>query len=361
MSKTSSSWITAASLVTALALGASATAHAAPQYTATAIGLYPSELYFPNAYAVNDSGTVTGYGFNGSNNVGFSWQNGQLTTYGLLPGAWSSGGYDINAAGVTVGNSGDQAIVWRNGQMQTLPSLGSATSATTYASASAINDSGLIAGVSGGHAVIWRDGKVIALPSLGNESSSTSSGINANGTVVGVSYTETYDPRPLMWQNGAVQQLTSGPYNYGGATDINNGETVVGYVAKGGNIEQAASWDHGTLTLLDELPDTNSARAFGINDAGLIVGDASYGGFSKATLWEGSHALSLQDQLTDGNNWQLWQALDINNAGQIIGWGSYKGQGVSFLLTPVPESSTALYMLVGLLAVTASARRASRP
>jgi hypothetical protein len=45
-------------------------AHAATAYTATALGLFPGGGFL-DAYAINASGTVTGYGSNQGTNMGF--------------------------------------------------------------------------------------------------------------------------------------------------------------------------------------------------------------------------------------------------------------------------------------------------
>lgn len=350
--------LTAVCAVSALLMTSAApAAYAAPRYSATAIGLFPGPLHHADAYALNDVGQVTGYGNNGSTNVGFVWQRGQLTTLGLLPGALTGDGAGINNAGVIAGSSGSDAVVWQNdGQMQVLPRIAGAS----YALAEAINDNGQVAGASGAHAVTWQDGQVVVLPSFSSESSSVAVGINANGSMVGVSYSEGYRPRALIWQDGQMQHLSSGPYSYAGAIDISDNNTVAGYVDKGGNIDQAARWDDGQLTLLDDPAGAYSTRAFGVGVDGLVVGTSFISGSSMATLWEGTQALSLQSLLIDANGWNLSQALDINASGQIIGWGTFNGAPVSFLLTPVPEASTTACMLMGLFAFAATARRKAR-
>lgn len=350
--------LTSVAAVSALLLTSAApAAYAAPRYSATAIGLSPGPLHNADAYALNDVGQVTGYGNNGSTNVGFVWQHGQLTTLGLLPGALTSAGAGINNAGVIAGASGRDAVVWQNdGQMQTLPRIAGAS----YAHAEAINDNGQVAGASDAHAVMWQDGQLFVLPSLSSESSSIALGINASGSIAGISYSGGYRPRALVWQDGQMQHLSSGPYSYAGALDISDNNTVAGYVDKGGNIDQAARWDDGQLTLLDDLPGTFGARAYGVNIGGLVVGASYMSGSSMATLWEGTQALPLQSLLIDASGWDLWRAVDINAAGQIIGSGTFNGEAVSFLLTPVPEASTTACMLMGLLALAATARRKAR-
>ncbi len=336
-------------------------AHATTTYTATALGLLPGG-HFLDAYALNDNGAVTGYGYSQGTNMGFIWQDGQLTSLGILPGAVASGGDGINNQGVVVGGGSGQAFTWQAGQLQALPLPAGAT----YANAGAINDHGVIVGNAGddatGSATIWANGTVSTLPLTGNLISTIATDINNQGTVVGNGFDKSYNFTPLIWANGQVSALPTGTVLHGGATGINASNAVSGFVTQDNAHEQAARWDNGQLTLLDQLGDITLARAYAINDAGLVVGSSFASQASVATLWEGKHAIALQDLLVNGENWQLMQAQDINASGQIVGWGTFNGQAQSFLLTPVPENATWAYMAIGLLGLAAvAAQRQRRP
>ncbi|MDO9234683.1 MAG: hypothetical protein Q7U28_01455 [Aquabacterium sp.] len=334
----------------------STAASAATQYTATPLGLLPGG-HFLDASAINDSGEVTGYGYSDGTNLGFFWQQGQLSSLGTLPGSTTSGGYDINNAGTIAGSSGSDAFIWQNGQMSMLPR---ATGAS-WANANAINASGQVAGSSGtpptSSAAVWTNGQIALLPGLVGQPHSVATGINANGVIVGISYSESYNASAVTWQNGQAVQLSSGPFSHAGATDINNGGAIAGFVDVGGNRSQAARWDNGQITLLDNLAGIQDARAYAINNDGVVVGSSFGSGTSVATIWEGSNAQSLQGLLVNGEGWELRQAQDINASGQIVGWGSLNGQAQSFVLTPVPEGASAAYMLVGLMGLAAARRR----
>lgn len=354
MSIESSRLLVAAATLAALLMGAGA--NAATQYNITPLGLLPGGHYL-DAYAVNDAGLVTGYGYSQGTNLGFVWQQGQLTSLGTLPGGGTSGGYGINNAGVIAGSSGSDAFVWQNGLMQKLPRLAGAD----YGHAYAINDSGEVAGSSGGTAVVWRNGQLVALPGLNGQDHALAISINNQGVMAGISYTASYNPLAVIWRDGQLQVLGSSAYVGAGATDIANNNTVAGFVELGGNLSQAARWDNGQITLLSNLAGSDHARAYGINDAGLVVGTSFAGSDSgAATLWEGTEAIALQDLVLNGDGWRLWQAQDISNAGHIIGWGQLNGQAQSFLLTPVPEASTTSYVLIGMLLLLFASRRKSR-
>lgn len=229
---------------------------------------------------------------------------------------------------------------------------------TSYAHASAINNAGTVIGDADARAVIWRNGQMQTLPQLPTLSSSIAIDISETGVVVGSGRTSQYTSQAWRWSNGQLTQLSSGSARGAGATGVNDVGSAIGFVDLGGNLDQAARWDGDTLTLLDHLSGTNSAIAYGINNAGLVVGSAFAVDGSHATLWEGTTAFDLTQRLSNGQGWELRQALDINSKGQIVGWGSYQGRYVSFLLTPVPEADALLMLGLGVpLAWVMRARR----
>jgi len=67
-------------------------------------------------------------------------------------------------------------------------------------------------------------------------------------------------------------------------------------------------------------------------------------------LWEKSSGISDLNDLVWAPGWTVNGVVGINNAGQILGVGSYNGQNRAFVLTPntsksVPEPSSALAFL----------------
>lgn len=334
-----------------LALVLSQSALAAPQYNITALD-NPSGEHRLSAYAINDSGVITGYGFTGETAVAFVWQAGQLNGLGVLPGALNSGGYAINNNGVVAGSSGPDSFTWQNGAVQVLPR----PDGVTYAYAHDINDAGVVVGHADDQAFIWSGNQASWLPTLAGAQSTVALGINNKGAVVGYASADGLHQVPVAWLSDGIHILDTGSYQFGFAKGVNNSDSAAGMIENVGIGGQAARWDGGHLTLLNQLPGVNDARAYAISDNGLVVG-ASFGSASQATLWEGTQAIALQDQLVGGDGWKLYQALDINSSGQIVGWGELNGQYQSFLLTPIPEASTLAYMSLGMLALVGVARR----
>lgn len=71
-----------------------------------------------------------------------------------------------------------------------------------------------------------------------------------------------------------------------------------------------------------------------INNAGIMVGIGEGG----ANLFENRQAIRLNTLIPADSGWRLDQANDINDRGQIVGFGSYKGSGArAFLLNPIQD------------------------
>ncbi|NIR03362.1 MAG: PEP-CTERM sorting domain-containing protein, partial [Gemmatimonadales bacterium] len=92
-------------------------------------------------------------------------------------------------------------------------------------------------------------------------------------------------------------------------------------------------------------------EATDINDSGQVVGWSKLSDTNfRALLWDADGGMSDLNDLLDGSatGWTLASAEGINNLGQIAGVGFHDGQVRAFLLTPVPEPSSALAVLYGL-------------
>jgi probable HAF family extracellular repeat protein len=129
--------------------------------------------------------------------------------------------------------------------------------------------------------------------------------------------------------------------------------------------ERAFLWEKSSgMSDLGSLGGNNSyARA--INNYGQVIGNSyTADGQPRPFFWDKTSGISDLNNLVSAPGWILYDALDINNAGQIVGNGSYNGQARAFLLTPntsksVPEPSSALAFLA-LGAVGAGAAKRQR-
>ena len=95
----------------------------------------------------------------------------------------------------------------------------------------------------------------------------------------------------------------------------------------------------GTMVNLGLNGSNTTSRAWGINDNGLIVGNENGTAYEWSTT-PGS-GVALPTLVNNLGGWTLASATAVDDAGDIVGYGTDpSGQGVAFLLTPVPEPST---------------------
>jgi probable HAF family extracellular repeat protein len=297
-----------------------ATSTASAQWTITDLGDLPGGFYsykFPKD--INDAGQVVGNVTNARGTIShaFLWQNGVMTNLGDLPGgADTSVAFGINNSGQVVGWSGAatgiRAFLWQNGVMS---DLGDLPGGTDLSIARGINDAGQVVG-----------------------ESSAATGV-----------------RPFLWQNGVMTNLGDlpGHSDYSTATGINNAGQVVGY-SPAATGTRPFLWQNGVMTDLGDLTG-GGEYAFGINDAGQGV--SSTGG--RAFLWQNGYDtdLSTVSGVVD-TGWRLTNATAINNAGQIVGYGTNpQGLPAAYILTPVPEPEVYLMIGVGVCLAGVIARR----
>lgn len=120
----------------------------------TGLGLLPGRSS-STATATNEDGSiVVGTAFSGGNTEAFRWENGIITGLGFLNGGAHSEANGITANGATIigysedSNGNMNAVVWRQGQIETLGSVlstaGINTSAWTFHNITKISDDGNI-------------------------------------------------------------------------------------------------------------------------------------------------------------------------------------------------------------------------
>lgn len=259
---------------------------------------------------INDAGVVVGsMGTSLSSSRPFLWSGGSIVMEIGGSGTVQGSAFGINNGKEVVGqmNSGGwRAVKWPAGwsTMTTLDSFGGALDF-----ADAIADYPRIAGASrysgGGprHAALWDDKKLIDLGTLGGTESI------ARALVV------------RAWPDWGFNET----FVVGESTRI------------GGHMDvRAFLWTAWSMTDLGTLPGWYGSRAYGINKNLHIVGmawDSFGGGVNHAVIWRGGVIEDLNSWISDPD-WELGMATDINDAGQIVGYGFYKGEGRAFLLEP---------------------------
>ncbi|MGI5819225.1 MAG: hypothetical protein ACOX9R_14145 [Armatimonadota bacterium] len=291
------------------------------------------------ALAVNQSGQVVGWSrLPGTDTFhAFLWDNGNMTELGTLEAGGNSQASGINSQGVICGTSdvagaNQRAFRYAGGQMEDIGAL----SPWVNAAAMDINDAGDIVGDASNHAFIWRDGQIQEMPTP--EESGWATAVNSRGTIAGVFWRADLGASHAF-RGTATRAVdldpagTSRSWAYG----INDAGAVVGCRAEG-QYRHAFIYRRGSMRHIGSLGG-NQAEAHGINNDGVIVGfdfAVTQGGHVvHAFVWDGAmHDLNdLLDQQSQG--WTLVRALAISDNNLIVGHGRNPlGQYRPFLAQP---------------------------
>ncbi|MHC9510789.1 DUF3466 family protein [Kangiella sp. M94] len=341
------------------------------------------------AYKINEMGVGIGVA-NGPRNEDGSrefyghavkYQSGGNEDLGVLTDGTVSEAVGINASGVAVGyanvlteveqENGSQivrednfAVIFDSG-IETLVEK----EHLTQTKAVAINDDNLIVGfgrfdvdpddtespVDRGFIYNNNDQTYTMIASLADEVTRKSymTGINNTGKALGFSDakvpdTEQYTIKSFIIDTNNSNLLTELPTKDNRATfahDINLYDEVVGsvYISGSRNNQEAFYYDAQSgseeLTFLGFLGSSfTDSRARAINDNGQIVGRALVSAPTlnefAAFIYENGEMKDLNNLIVCDSGWKLTEATDINNAGQIVGFGVKDGEVRAFRLDP---------------------------
>jgi probable HAF family extracellular repeat protein len=238
------------------------------------------------------------------------WRQGKMTPLPTLPGGDSAQALAVNNEGQLVGLAEKgtlekpgycatpfqvldfEPVIWgaKPDEIRELPPL----PGDTVGVALAVNDKAQVVGTSGlcsnttanglvdgPHAVLWDpDGSVTDLGNLGGTMVNVAAGINNRGEVVGGSSSKDGNLHAFLWtKDTGIQDLgLLGADVVTAPTWINNsGQAVGGSCPAAGNC-RAFLWQDKVLIDLNTLIPADGPLyllfAFGINDSGVIVGQA---------------------------------------------------------------------------------------
>ena len=298
----------------------------------------------------------------------FLYRDGRIRTLPLPPGNWTGSAFGINdlgdVAGVASGDGGQlRPLVFRR-DGSTINLLPSIQGRWDGGSVSDINNAGVSTGhVYGGgqdYTTFVHDGTRGHAVVIPGETRHTGFAVNAAGDVL---IDDLNGGDFYLYSQGSVTKLPSlgaGPRPFTVYGSFNDAGQLTGWLSLAGGGTGSFIYDHGRV----ELIPGRDLQAGYINNRGWVVGSwYDKGGF----LYRDGEVHGLQDLLRpdEARHWNLavpgGGALALNDAGQIIGRGTYNGVPRSFIATPVavPEASAPALLLAG-LGVVGWATRARR-
>jgi probable HAF family extracellular repeat protein len=265
---------------------------------------------YSEAYGINDSGQIAGKAVTdrGQFHAVF-WDDTGITDIGVLEGGTQSFAQNLNASGVVVGSSetarGSHAFTWTK--------------------AGGFVDYGNLDTNSANHVAGFN-------------------GVNNKGLFVGTGYMFLTPFQAIMAREGDKSVTNISPpaqFSNGMALAVNDAGTIVGYQNPGSGSPEAAIFNGDATYQKLGLLGLDESWAQDINESGVIVGRAF--GYEpvvvqKAFVYQNGEMTELLRMLEDSSGWDtLFEAASINDVGQIVGVGTYRGEVRAFIATPVPE------------------------
>lgn len=357
------------------------TSFAVTTFSITDIGTLGGDT---SGYGINNLGHVTGASYTGGQFHAFYWNGNEMKDLGTFSTqAWGYGGnsvgYALSDKGEIVGRSSivtaeyggfywdptreynNMGAVYLNMIDYNYGSGGGGTMPNRQGEVRSINSQGRFAGTiaeellsSPDRAFYWNGTEAVLLSDPAKPRDlSEAYGINDSDVVAGhVSNTACF------WDGSGIHYIAQDDWYYSHARDINNSSYIVGFVFYGYyGAAHAFLWDGENFIDIHDDEVAPGSFAFAINNQGQIVG-ATHG--NDALYWENGEAYILDDLLDgSGDGWDLERAMDINDSGQITGYGTHDGSKRAFLLTPtpVPVPGTMLLLSSGLVALAGARRK----
>ena len=241
-------------------------------------------------------------------------------------------------AGTTFGGNGAQATLFHDGQTWAVGGVGGGSFGRD------VNNAGQVAGSANGRAYVAGNGQVSYLSHSLEARLDSANAINEAGAVAGTMVDEWGVSRGYLWYNGQTVWTGMLGGRNSAATNLNDAGHVVGFA------ETGDAWMHAYLTrdgLTIDLGTLggSSSYAYGVNNRSDVVGYSwRADGAMAAFLWTNGIMLDLSSLVEGIDGWELATAFGINDAGQIVGTGFFQGRRSAFRLDPVAAGSVAEVM-----------------
>ena len=274
------------------------------------------------------------------------WKHGQMTDLGTLDGGTESLGIYVNDSGQVVGFStinstpdplgffGEptHTFIWERGVMRDIGTLGGqdafpGTSCSEQPRNVVVGMSSLSStpnpttGQPTMDYFLWKDGKMTDLGSLGGTMTGFTGCANHRGQVIGESTLPGDSMLHAFLWDGTMTDLGTLGGDNSEAIWINDAGEIAGSADLPGNQRHdAVLWKNGAIHDLGTVSGDPCSRGRGINARGQVVGGSSdCRNFLHAFLWErGGPMLDLNTVIASGSGFQLTNAFNINDRGEIL-------------------------------------------
>lgn len=168
---------------------------------------------------------------------------------------------------------------------------------------------------------LWKNGVMTDLGNLGGTMAAAQCA-NHRGQIIGMSsLAGDVMNHAFFWEDGVMTDLGTLGGNNSQAIWINDAGVVVGSAdLQGSQIHDAVIWRHGKIHDLGTVPGDPCSRGRGLNSRGQVVGGSSdCRNFLRAFVWEeGGPMLDLNTLIAPGSGFQLTNAFNINDRGEIL-------------------------------------------
>jgi probable HAF family extracellular repeat protein len=304
----------------------------ATTYTTTAFNITGATYVYP--LAINDAGTAVGYyGTSSGDPQGFIYAKGIVTTvsYPKSVQTYVSG---INKAGTVVGTYRDKngffhGFLYTGGKHFTDVSVPNATATSLRA----INDKGIAVGTTTSPSgvtqlITYAKGSFTTIATQSGETP-VPVAINAAGNIAGwYSDASSHGEQSFVYVNGTVTTLPNpGKIFFSQAYGINKSGVAVGQAA---NVEGQQFGFTYHNSHYNSVACSADCYFYGINDSGVVVG-VNFTSPTASTAFV-LHGKGTYTTLPAPNGDTNYAATAINNAGVIVGEASVG----AFISTPAP-------------------------
>ncbi len=294
-----------------------------------------------HSYVVGSSLVTTGSGATGIRAVRrtpaalvqlapvIGWAN-KMNDFGDVVGAKDSGPgmracmWDINGASMMI-----HVGSLDNSEAMDINTYGEVVGVYDYAAASPVNERrGFFRDAAGN------------LEYMGTFSGAESAAVAVNVLSVGTGWVNNSigDRIAVRWDTDATNPVLSALFTGGQdswGTDINIDGSIVGSLDDGVNPVSGFLYWFGTPITLPTPYPTEDTFPVAVNSFDWAVGNTSNGTSNHCLVWkDNQNVFDLQTLLPAGSGWTLEEVTDINDLGEITGWGYYNGNKRGFRMTP---------------------------